>query len=495
MDSFHKLAKSIVVQTRNIYQSRPGILGTEFYIPNKYVAQEDLEVFDGVGEGKYTIGLGQSKMAFVDDLEDTGSMMMTCVESLLEKYDISQDDIGAIFVGTETQLDKSKSLKSYIMNIFDTSFDSNTNIEGVDNINACYGGSQSFFDACNWVESHLHEEKERFVIVVSGDIAEYDDPAARPTGGAGVVALLVGRDATIQLNNEKMYSHFENAYDFYKPDPHRPYPIVHGHLSNACYLHSIDRCYTKGNFKERDYDYLLFHAPYNKLIQKSVGFMKYLDYLNEGLIDNRNLSFIEDENVRKEVMDVSLNNANRWEISENLSIQNCFRKEFSGVYDKKTKPATYLNRDIGNTYTSALYFSLLGLIEEKGEDLQGNDVLMFSYGSGLASTLYELRIREEREERFSLSSMKEKMDVERRIYNRKRYSAEEYNEIFLLREKMYSELKGYKTKGNVAELEEGTYYLEECDEYFRRSYGQRTPISQNFHQRTGNTKYEMSSIN
>lgn len=33
------------------------------------VDQAELEKFDGVSEGKYTIGLGQTKMAFCDDRE------------------------------------------------------------------------------------------------------------------------------------------------------------------------------------------------------------------------------------------------------------------------------------------------------------------------------------------------------------------------------------------------------------------------------------------
>lgn len=33
------------------------------------VDQAELEEFDGVSEGKYTIGLGQTKMSFCDDRE------------------------------------------------------------------------------------------------------------------------------------------------------------------------------------------------------------------------------------------------------------------------------------------------------------------------------------------------------------------------------------------------------------------------------------------
>lgn len=35
----------------------------------QYVDQVELEKFDGVAAGKYTIGLGQTKMAFCDDRE------------------------------------------------------------------------------------------------------------------------------------------------------------------------------------------------------------------------------------------------------------------------------------------------------------------------------------------------------------------------------------------------------------------------------------------
>lgn len=39
------------------------------YYELQYVEQTELEKFDGVSTGKYTIGLGQTKMAFCDDRE------------------------------------------------------------------------------------------------------------------------------------------------------------------------------------------------------------------------------------------------------------------------------------------------------------------------------------------------------------------------------------------------------------------------------------------
>ena len=38
-------------------------------VPAQYVEQSELEKFDGISAGKYTIGLGQTKMTFCDDRE------------------------------------------------------------------------------------------------------------------------------------------------------------------------------------------------------------------------------------------------------------------------------------------------------------------------------------------------------------------------------------------------------------------------------------------
>jgi hydroxymethylglutaryl-CoA synthase len=102
-----------------------GILAMEMYFPSRYIAQEDLELVDNC-KGKYTIGLGQINMAFCDDREDIGSIYLTVCNSLLEKYNIDPNLIGRLEVGTETLVDKSKSIKTTLMRLFP----GNPNIEG-----------------------------------------------------------------------------------------------------------------------------------------------------------------------------------------------------------------------------------------------------------------------------------------------------------------------------------------------------------------------------
>lgn len=60
----------------------------EIYFPSTYVSQDDLEVFDGVAKGKYTVGLGQTAMACVNDREDVNSISLTVLRNLLKKHDV-----------------------------------------------------------------------------------------------------------------------------------------------------------------------------------------------------------------------------------------------------------------------------------------------------------------------------------------------------------------------------------------------------------------------
>ncbi len=79
------------------YPKNVGILAMDIYFPTQYVSQEKLEVFDHVSTGKYTIGLGQSKMSFCLDNEDINSICLTALNNLMERYAILPDEIGIYF--------------------------------------------------------------------------------------------------------------------------------------------------------------------------------------------------------------------------------------------------------------------------------------------------------------------------------------------------------------------------------------------------------------
>ena len=115
------------------------------------------------------------------------------------------------------------------MQLFERS--GNTDVEGVDSINACFGGTAALFNAVNWIESSYWDG--RLACVVMGDIAVYGKGSARPTGGAGAVALLVGPNAPLVFERGLRATHIAHAYDFYKPVMDSEYPLVDGEICRA----------------------------------------------------------------------------------------------------------------------------------------------------------------------------------------------------------------------------------------------------------------------
>ena len=115
------------------------------------------------------------------------------VSSLMRKYNVDPTSVGRLDVGTETIIDKSKSVKTVLMDLFASS--GNHDIEGLDSKNACYGSTAALFNAINWVESRSWDG--RHAIVFAGDIAVYAKGGARPVGGAGACAILIGPNAPV----------------------------------------------------------------------------------------------------------------------------------------------------------------------------------------------------------------------------------------------------------------------------------------------------------
>jgi hydroxymethylglutaryl-CoA synthase len=191
-----------LLQNEPTMHSHVGILAVDTYFPRRCISEADLEIFDAVPTGKYTIGLGQEYMACCDDREDINSFALNAVSNLLEKYNIDPTTIGRIDVGTETIIDKSKSVKTSLMDLFAAA--GNTDIEGIDSKNACYGSTAALFNAINWVESSSWDGRN--AIVVAGDIAIYAEGSARPAGGAGACAILIGPNAPIVFERQYLSS-------------------------------------------------------------------------------------------------------------------------------------------------------------------------------------------------------------------------------------------------------------------------------------------------
>ncbi|CAE6433114.1 unnamed protein product [Rhizoctonia solani] len=440
-----------------------GILAMEVYFPKRCVSEVDLETYDGVSAGKYTVGLGQEFMAYTDDKEDINSFALSTISSLLEKYDIDPKSIGRLEVGTETLVDKSKSVKTVLMDLFSAS--GNFDIEGIDSKNACYGSTAALFNAVNWVESRSWDG--RYAIVFAGDIAVYAPGNARAVGGAGACAMLIGPDAPIVI--EPIHgTYMANCYDFYKPDLSSEYPFVDGQGSIVAYLKSLDHCYdtfrqkharfTNHNNQDKllslvDFDYHVLHSPYGKMVQKGHARLLYNDFLS----DPSNPIFDKVHNLdgaRK----------SKEETLTDKAMEKAFVSIAKSGYEATVAPSMAVAKRCGNLYTGSLYTGLASLLSNvPPERLVGKRVLMFGFGGGCAASMYALHIAQ------SPSHIVEKMDLLQRLSSMKVTSVKDYLFAMDIRERNHSKAD-WRPEGSTDNLFSGAYYLESVDNQRRRFY-------------------------
>lgn len=433
-----------------------GIRAIHFVIPSLYVDQTDLEQYDQVSEGKYTVGLGQKQMGFCTDLEDINSLCLTAVSQLMENSDTSYSDIGRLEVGTETIIDKSKSVKTVLMKLFEPS--GNFQVEGIDTTNACYGGTAALFNALSWIESSAWDG--RLAIVVAADIAIYAKGNARPTGGAGAVAMLIGPNASLVIERGLRGTYMNHAYDFFKPDLTSEFPVVDGKLSIQCYLNALDQCYKSYLNKSNDkmnlnkFDSFIFHTPYCKLVQKSLARLYLNDFINSSTKDENypGLEKYKDLNLQDTYFD--------------RDVEKIFMERSKSIFEKMTKPSLLLASRVGNMYTPSVYSGLASyLVSLPLENLPGKKIGVFSYGSGLASSMFSIKIVDN-ELPGLIKNLKKSID---NLEKRTRLTPEQFTEVLEIRQKSLHQAP-YLPVGNKNQLFAGTWYLSNIDELHRRYY-------------------------
>lgn len=359
---------------------------------------------------------------------DIYSFSLTVVSQLLKKYNVDINSIGRLEVGTETLLDKSKSVKSVLMQLFGD----NTNIEGIDTVNACYGGTNALFNAVNWVESSAWDGRD--AIVVAADIALYAKGAARPSGGAGAVAMLVGPNAPVVVEPGLRGTYMQHAYDFYKPDLTSEYPYVDGHYSINCYTKALDAAYRDYNRREAKqangtngtngvdsktsldrFDYLAFHAPTCKLVQKSYARLLYHDYLANADAP----AFAE---VAPELRDMDYEKS----LTDKV-VEKTFMTLTKKRFQERVNPAIQVATMCGNMYCASVYgglVSLLSFVDSKA--LEGKRLGLFSYGSGLAASFLSFRVNG------SVETIAKTLNLQERLEARRVVPPETYDSVSTL---------------------------------------------------------------
>jgi hydroxymethylglutaryl-CoA synthase len=422
-----------------------GIDDISIYIPRLFLDARDFAKARGMDPDKLQRGLGVSKMAMVDTNQDPACMAANACLRLLERDNLSPKDIGRLYVATESSLDESKAMNSYVIGMLEQIYgdDSFGHCGGIECKFACVSGSYALYDNSNWIRAGESEGKSAIVVV--SDIAKYDlGSSGEYTQGAGAVAMLVNDNPRILQFDPKVTStSIKNEYDFYRPFG-KETPIVHGQYSNLLYMIQVkkalmtykEKALSTGLIKLKedetilDYiDFLNMHLPYSNMGKKALAYLLRHEWRKlprwKNIIDKMGMEEPVPKDPRGTIESVLAD-------SEFMTKDHEFTKkftkteEFQEVYDQKLASSLIASQMIGNLYTASLYLGFRSCLEfefQKGIDLEGKRVGFGSYGSGSSAMVFSGVILPRYKE------IVKDMNLESEMGNRVKLSLEEYEDI------------------------------------------------------------------
>ena len=422
-----------------------GIDDISIYIPQLYLDAFDFAKARGLDPEKLERGLGIGQMAIVDTNQDPACLASNACLKVMQKNKLTPDQIGRLYVATESALDESKAMNSYVIGMLEQVYGDDTfgHCGGIECKFACVSGSYALYDNTNWIRAG--EAEDKYALVVVSDIAKYDmGSSGEVTQGAGAVAMLLNDKPRLLTFDPKVTStSIKNEYDFYRPFG-KETPIVHGQYSNLLYLIQVKNALTDyknkvkrtGLIKIKDdetildhIDYLNMHLPYSNMGKKALAYLVRHEWRSIPRWKNIIEQIGMDEPVPKDprgTIESVLADADFMAKDHEFTKLFSKTKEYMEIYESKLSSSLIASKMIGNLYTASLYLGFRSSLEfeyQKGINLEGKRVGFCSYGSGASAMIFSGVIQPEYEQ------VVKEMNLETELGPRTKLTLEEYEEL------------------------------------------------------------------
>ena len=422
-----------------------GIDDIEIYIPRLYIDAEDFAKARGLDPVKLQKGLGVSQMAIVDSNQDPAILAANACLKIMQKNKLSPEDIGRLYVSTESAFDESKAMNSYVIGMLEQVYGQGAfeHCGGIETKFACVSGSYALYDNTNWIRAGEAEGKHALVVV--SDIAKYDmGSSGEMTQGAGSVVMLLNDDPRLLAFDPKVTAtSIKDEYDFYRPFG-KETPIVHGQYSNMLYMIQVRKAleaYKKkivssglvkmepGETILDHMDYINMHLPYSNMGKKALAYLVRHEWRQLPRW-KRVLSEIGiEEPIPKDPRGTIESVLGDEEfMTKDHEFTKLFTKtpEYQEVYESKLASSLIASTMIGNLYTASLYLGFRSSLEyeyQKGIDLEGKRVGFGSYGSGSSAMVFSGVIQPGYEE------IVKNMNLVAELEDRRRLTLDEYESL------------------------------------------------------------------
>lgn len=384
-----------------------GIDALAFDVAKIHLPIEVLAKARNIEPEKLEKGLGLLKMTLPDTHQDTVVFGANALTKLIDKQKLDLSEIARIYVGTESSIDSSKPIASFLVALMEQKFGENTleHCDAVDFTFACIGGVDAMQNCIDFVT--LNPSKK--AIVVTTDFAKYDlNSTGEYTQGAGAVAILITANPRIMTIENNWGVSTKGVFDFFKPyrtitkeaitsntnnevwfdnleseiEIHKDQPVFDGQYSNQCYMDRTRSAYFAfkklKNSSETIYNSwksIVMHLPYAFQGRRMLSEIYALDAGTTYLSGSEDAT--EYQNILKEVSK---------------------SETYKTFVTEKLQPAEIASSLIGNLYTGSIFMGLLSTLAhflDKNEEIANEKMGFLAYGSGSKSKVFEGTIEDQ----------------------------------------------------------------------------------------------------
>ncbi len=381
---------------------KAGIDSIAFDIPQLYVPITTLAENRNIEADKLIKGLGLHKMSFLDVHQDVVTMASNAALKLIRQENLNPKEINRIYVGTESGVDSSKPVASYVLSNLENVLgkESFLNCDVVDLTFACIGAIDALQNCLDYIR--LNPTKK--AIVIASDNAKYDlNSTGEYTQGAGAIAMLITAEPRILSFSNEVGISTQGVFDFFKPrrtvnkeevlqlenNPewnsvleseiaiYKEQPVFDGQYSNQCYINRISEAYehykSESNQSGKVYENwtnILMHLPY--CFQGRRTFIEIFAKENPDLLDTQ-----IGETTKDKIKALAKS------------------PEYLALVNDKILPSEIASGQIGNIYTGSIFLGLLSALcyhFQQKTDLTNQKFGLIAYGSGSKSKVFEAEI-------------------------------------------------------------------------------------------------------
>jgi hydroxymethylglutaryl-CoA synthase len=384
-----------------------GLDAIAFDVAKIHLPIKTLATARNIEADKLEKGLGLLQMTLPDWHQDVVVFGANALTKLILENDINLRDIARIYVGTESSIDNSKPIASFLLALMEQKFGANilSECDAVDFTFACIGGIDALQNCLDFVR--LNPTKK--AIVVTTDVAKYDlNSTGEYTQGAGALAMLIAANPKIMAFENQWATNTKGLFDFFKPlriisksaitgndandnwfdnleteiSIHKDQPVFDGQYSNQCYMDRTRNAYF--SFKKVKNTTQTLYASWESIIM-------HLPYAFQG---RRMLSEIYALDAEPKII---FGNENT-EAYQYLLKETSKSEAYKIFVADKLQAAEQASSLIGNLYTGSIFMGLLSTLSQfdrQEKDISNTTFGFLAYGSGSKSKVFEGQIQPE----------------------------------------------------------------------------------------------------